>query len=308
MAATRVASRPLTARDCARVLAQDEALYPPHTAATNDADVDATEDTAVPAQWVWDAATRTVRPRDPTPTPPTPPPLRPEHVAAWLHRTPQFSAVFEVTPSVKEAGVLVTVALNERGWAELASGRLDEADLVPRAEFNANPDDAACYRYLYDPARGDAKLALHVYHVERMAAWASDGGTPFSQRCFQHVGAAWRQLCDAQRRAGRPVPTLLGFSALVVTGAGERLFRDRLGFAELAFCSPLYVVERDAVRATVGVAGVAAVAERPAVAAALSAVMPGAVVQPVRFLRLDACGMPASPVWQDDWFGAPAPP
>jgi len=307
MAATRVTARPLTADDCARVLAQDEALYPPPP--TTDGAPGAV---AVPAQWVWDAATRTVRPREPTPARPPPPPLRPEHVAAWLQRTPQFSAVFEATPSGEAAGVLVTVALNERGWAELASGRLDEADLVPRAEFDAAPNDDACYRYVYDPARGDAALALHVYHVERTAAWAAAGaagGAPFSQRCFQHLGAAWRQLRDAQRRAGRPVPTLLGFSALTVTAAGERLFRDRLGFAESAFCSPLYVVERATARATVSVAGAAAVADRPAVAAALAAAVPGAAaVQPVRFLRLDARSTVPSPVWQAGWFGAPAPP
>jgi len=136
---------------------------------------------------------------------PTDDPVTCEVLKSWYRSHPQFGMIYEKDGDI--VGVLLVIALTPEGWRKLTEGSLAESAV-----------DGSC---LFDAARGDTEIGLHVYHLEKL----SEEMSCFHEQAFQDLGKLVRSLPASETR-------VVGLSALAVTPGGLWLFGHKLNFRE----------------------------------------------------------------------------
>lgn len=81
---------------------------------------------------------------------PTNNPVTPKVLDKWFQNNPEFGMIFENSKGLY--GMCIAIPLNKRGWNNLVSGKLAEADLDSKT--------------IFDNSR-DQELGVHIFHLEK---------------------------------------------------------------------------------------------------------------------------------------------
>ncbi|KAK3396970.1 hypothetical protein B0T20DRAFT_356857 [Sordaria brevicollis] len=177
-----------------------------------------------------------------------PAPLTYERLRSWRDACPELSICFTANDdhdSSEPVGVIIVLPLLKKYWEDLLVGKIKEVDVDAKEMFVRGD------RELQAPA----EVGLHVFHIERFAAWdaedalkktgarpaavtvrgCEDGGgkTGFADLALEEVRRRV-EAANAEAENNWRRWDVLGFSALTATPAGKKTFA-RLGFVPTGY-------------------------------------------------------------------------
>ncbi|KAH7636128.1 hypothetical protein B0T09DRAFT_33348 [Sordaria sp. MPI-SDFR-AT-0083] len=168
-----------------------------------------------------------------------PAPLTYERLQSWRDACPVLSICFTASDDDSEqpVGIIIVLPLAKKYWEDLLVGKIKEVDIDAEEMFV----DAG--RRDLQQLQAPVEVGLHVFHIERFAAWDAeesltvrgyeDGKMRFADMALEEVQrrveAFNAEVGERKRRWD-----VLGFSALTATPAGKKTFA-RLGFVPTGY-------------------------------------------------------------------------
>ena len=144
-------------------------------------------------------------------------PVNENVLCQWYARNPEFGMIYEKNGKI--IAVCVVIPLNAKAWNKFVDGKLSEAQLAGKCIFDSSKDD---------------KLALHVYHLEKLDSSLNN----------LHLKFLGDLSCILQKlKVSNKKLRVIGLSGLCTTNKGIRLFTEVFGCKENRYISDEYVLK-----------------------------------------------------------------